>query len=43
MFKQCTNIKPMCPNYILEFRNTNSHLMEFYLGAWVKIEIVIEI
>ena len=28
--------------YILGFRNTKSHLLQVYLGAWVKIEIVIE-
>jgi len=27
MLKQGINIKTMCPNYILEFRNTNSHLL----------------
>ena len=36
----------MCPDYIctciLEIRNTNSNLMQVYLGAWAKIEIVIE-
>jgi len=26
-FKQCINIKAICSNYILEFRNTNSHVM----------------
>jgi len=25
--KQDINIKTMCPNYILKFRNTNSHLL----------------
>jgi len=32
----------MCPNYILEFRNTKAHLLKVYLGPWVKIEIVME-
>jgi len=32
----------MCPNYILEFRNPQSHLLHVYLGEWVNIEIVIE-
>jgi len=39
--KQEINIKTMCPNYKLEFRNTKLHLLQFYLGAWVKIDIVI--
>ena len=42
VYKQGINIKTMCSNYILEFRNTKSHLLQVYLGAWVKIEIVIE-
>ena len=33
----------MCPNYIVQLRNTNSHLLQVYLGAWSKIEISIEI
>ena len=33
----------MCCNYILEFRNTNSHLLQVYLGAWAKIVIVIKL
>jgi len=32
----------MCPYYILEFGNMTSHLLQVYLGAWAKIEIVIE-
>jgi len=36
------SIKRMCTDYRLEFRNLNSHLLQFYLGALVKIEIVIE-
>jgi len=32
----------MGPHYILEFRNMKSHLLQFYLGAWVKMETVIE-
>jgi len=32
----------MCPNYILEFRNTNSHLLQVYLGTKANIETVIE-
>ena len=45
VLKQGINIKMMCPNYmyILEFRNTNSHLLQVYLGAWAKIETVIKI
>jgi len=40
--KQGFSIKLMCHNYILEFRNLNSHLLKVYIGAWVKLEIVIE-
>ena len=40
--KQGINIKTMCPNYIHEFKNTKSHLLQVYLDEWVKIEIVIE-
>ena len=39
--KLLVTIKTMCPNYILEFRNTKSHLLNIY-RTWVKIEIVIE-
>ena len=42
VLKQGINIKTMCPNYILKFRNTKSHILQVYLGAWVKLEIVIE-
>ena len=42
MLKQGDNIKTMCPNYILKFRNTEPYLLQVYLGTWVKIEIVIE-
>jgi len=31
MLKQGINIKTMCPNNILEFRNTKSHLLQVYL------------
>jgi len=40
VLKQGTNIKTTCPYYILKFRNTKSHLLTGYLGAWVKIVIV---
>ena len=40
VLKQGTSIKMMCHNYILKFRNTKSHLLQVYLGVWVKIEIV---
>ena len=40
VFKQGINIKTMYPNYKLEFRNTQLHLLQVYLGYWVKIEIV---
>jgi len=36
------NINKICSNYILEFRNTNSHVLQVYLGVWVRIEIGIE-
>jgi len=35
----CVNIKTMCSNYILKFRNTQSKV---YLGVWAKIETVIK-
>ena len=41
VLKQGTNIKTMCPNYILIFKITKSHLLQVYLGACVKIEIII--
>ena len=28
--------KKMCPNYILEFRNTNPHLLLVYLSMWAR-------
>ena len=42
LLKHGFNIKNICLYYILEFRNTKSHLVHVYLGAWVKIGIVIE-
>jgi len=42
VLKQGINIKTTCRNYILELRNPKSHLLQVYLGAWVKIENVIE-
>ena len=42
VLKQGINIKTRCPNYKLEFRNMTSHLLQVYLGTWVKIKIVIE-
>ena len=42
VFKQGINIKTMCPNYTLEIRNTQSHVLQVYHGAWVKVETVIE-
>ena len=33
VLKQCINIKTMCPNYLLEIRNTKSHLLQACLGA----------
>jgi len=43
VFKQGTNIKPMCPNYTFEFRNTKSHVLQVCLGAWAKIETAIDV
>ena len=40
--KQGINFKMICLNYILKFRNMQSHLLQVYLGLCVKIEIVIE-
>jgi len=40
VLKQSINTKTTCSNYILKFRNRKSHLLEFYLGAW--IETIIE-
>jgi len=42
VLKQGINISTACPNYILEFSNTKSHLLHVYLGAWAKIENVSE-
>jgi len=42
VFKQCITINTMCPDYILEVGNTISHLLQIYLGAWVKVEHVVE-
>jgi len=42
VLKQGIYIKTICPYYILEFRNTKSHLLQVYLDAWAKIETVIE-
>jgi len=33
VLKQGINIKTNCPNYILKFRNMNSHLLQVYLGV----------
>jgi len=41
VLKQGININTMFPNKTLEFRNTQSQLLQVYLGAWVKIETVI--
>jgi len=42
VLKQGINIKTMCPNYILEFRNTKLHLLQVYLGVWAMIETVFD-
>jgi len=34
VLQQAIYIKTMCPNYILEVRNTQSHLLKVYLGVW---------
>jgi len=36
VFKQGITITTRCPNYILELRNTNSHLLQVYLVAHKK-------
>ena len=41
-FAVVANIKMMRPNYIPELRDTKSHSLQVYLGAWVKIETDIE-
>jgi len=41
VLKQGMNIKMMCHNYILEFRDKKLLLLHVNLGRWVKIEIVI--
>ena len=33
VLKQGINIKTVCPNYLLKFVNTKSHLMLVYLGT----------
>jgi len=42
VLQQGIYIKTMCPNYILKFGNTKSHLLQVFLSVWIKIEIVIE-
>jgi len=42
VLKQDNKIKTICSYYILEFRNTKSHVLQVYIGAWAKIETVIE-
>ena len=39
VLKQGNNTETMRTNNILEFRNTKLHLLEVYLGSWVKIDI----
>jgi len=41
VLRQCVNTKTTCHNYIFDFRNTKTHLLQVYLGAWIIIEIVI--
>jgi len=33
VLKQGINIKMMCPNYILKFKNKKLHLLQVYLGT----------
>ena len=40
VLQQGINIKTMCQNCILKFRNMKSHLLQVYLGTWANIEIV---
>jgi len=42
VLKRGINIKTMCPNYELEFRNMRSNFFQVYLGAWARILTVIE-
>jgi len=42
VLKPGINIKMMCPNYILEFRNLKSLLLQVYLVVWTKSETAIE-
>ena len=42
VLKQGINTKTMCPNYILKFRNTKSHLLQVYVGTLANIETVIK-
>jgi len=37
MLNQSINNNTMCPNYIIKFRNTNTHLLKLCTGAWAKI------
>ena len=43
VLNQCLNIKTMCPNYIIEFRNRKSHVLHVYISAQAMIETVIDI
>ena len=36
VLKHGINFKTMCPNYILDFRNTKSHLFQFNIGLSAK-------
>ena len=40
--QQCINIKPLCLNYILKIRNTNSRLLQVFIGVYAKIDNVTE-
>ena len=40
VLKQSINVKSMCPNDKLQFRNTNLHLLRVNPGTYAKIKIV---
>jgi len=42
VLKQGSIIKTVYPYYILDFRNTKSHLFHVYLGECAMIEIIVE-
>jgi len=43
VLKQEIITKTMCPNYIIEFRNTRSHLLKIYLGEWITQPLMLKL